>query len=96
MLAFRPMSAGAAAVAAMINALRAMGTIVKVEPAEFEKIVAKQNEPLVVRAPHGFFSKKVDYIVSYKGLAFYTSSREELRLPPNAEIVQAQSMYIPG
>jgi hypothetical protein len=90
------MSAGAAAVAAMINALRAMGTIVKVEPQVFQTIVERQSEPLVVRAPHGYFSKKIDYIVSYKGLAFYTSAKSELRLPPNAEIVQAQSMYIPG
>jgi hypothetical protein len=91
------MSAGAvAAAAAVMNAVRAMGTIVKVEPDVFQQIVERQSEPLVVRAPHGYFSKKIDYVVSYKGLAFFTSSREELRLPPNAEIVQAQSLYIPG
>ena len=73
-----------------------MGVIVKVEPPEFLSIVAKQKEPLIVRAPHGMFSSKTDYLVSYKGLAFFTSSREPLTLPANAEIVAAKSMYVPG
>jgi hypothetical protein len=35
-------SAGAAAVAAMIQAVKASGVLVRVEPAEFAKLVAKE------------------------------------------------------
>ncbi len=91
------MSAGAAAAAAaMMQAIRAMGAIVKVKPEDFVRIVERVSEPLVVRAPHGIFSKKLDYLVSYKGFVFYTSSKTELRLPAAAEVIGADSMYIPG
>lgn len=91
------MSAGAAAVAAAVmNAVRAMGTIVKVEPPVFLGIVQKQSDPLIVHAPYGVFGGKHAYLVSHKGFAFFTHSKEELRLPGNAEIVNAKSIYIPG
>jgi hypothetical protein len=89
-------AAGAAAAAAMMQAVRAMGVIVKVKPEEFVKIVRRASEPLIVRAPHGIFSSKHDYLVSYKGFAFYTSTNEDLRLPPDAELMEADSMYVPG
>ncbi len=82
--------------AQIINAVRSIGVVVKVEPQEFLKVLAKQTAPLIVHAPGGMFRKKHDYTVSYKGLAFYTRSNDELRLPADAEIVSAQSMYIPG
>lgn len=90
------MSAGAAAVAAMMNAIKAIGVLVKVEPADFLRIVGKQTDALIVQAPAGLFSKKHDYLVSYKGLAFYTRSPEPLPFPGSAEIVRARSIYIPG
>ena len=91
------MSAGAAAAAAAVmQAVRAMGVIVKVEPSAFMRIVDRHPEPLVVTAPGGFFSSKTHYLVSYKGFAFLTSSREQLQLPGKAEIVAAESMYLPG
>ena len=91
------MSAGAAAVAAAVmQAVRAMGVIVKVKPEDFLRIVERVPEPLVVRAPHGMFSKKTNYIVSYKGFAFFTVSKDEIRLPAAAEVIHADSMYVPG
>ena len=89
-------AAGAAAAAAMMQAVRAMGVIVKVKPEEFLRIVNRVSEPLIVSAPHGMFSKKKDYLVPYKGFVFYTSAKDELRLPPSVEVMQAQSMYVPG
>lgn len=89
-------AAGAAAAAAMMQAVRAMGVIVKMKPEDFVRILERVPEPLVVRAPHGIFSKKTNYIVSYKGFAFFTVSKEELRLPPSAEVIHADSMYVPG
>ena len=39
---------------------------------------------------------ETNYIVSYKGFAFFTVSKDELRLPPSAEVISADSMYVPG
>jgi len=90
------MTAGAVAAAAMMQAVRAMGVIVKLKPDDFVRIVNRVSEPLIIRAPHGVFSKKHDYLVSYKGFAFYTSTKDDLRLPPTVEVINADSMYVPG
>ena len=82
--------------AAVMQAVRAMGVIVKVQPEDFVRIVDRVAEPLVVRAPHGYFSKKKDYVVSYKGFAFCTTTKDDLRLPGKVELIEAGSMYLPG
>jgi hypothetical protein len=51
---------------------------------------------LVVYSRQAFLGTRHHYLVSYKGFAFYTKSREELRLPASVEIVNAKSIYIPG
>lgn len=89
-------AAAAAAVAAMNQAIKSMGTIVKVEPDVFMKMVQRQEAPLVVRAKAGFLWNKHAYLVSYKGFVFYTLTGDELPLPGSAEIVVAKSIYIPG
>ncbi len=92
------MAAGAAggAAAAMIQAARASGVIVRVEPGAFDTIVRKVEAPLVVASQGGVFRKYYDYLVSYKGLAFYTRSQQPLTLPPGAEIVAASRIWVPG
>lgn len=89
-------AAGAAAAAAVMNAIKAIGVLVKVEPVDFLRIVAKQPDSLIVQAPGGLFSAKHWYLVSYRGLAFFTKSHEELRFPPTVEIIRARSIYIPA
>ena len=90
------MAGGAAAVAAIIQAIKASGVLIGVEPPEFLKIVERVKEPLVVVSSAGIFSKTFRYMTSHKGLAFYTKSPETLRLPGNAEVVQAKKLWIPG
>ncbi len=87
---------GAAAAAAIANAIKASGAIVKVEPADFQKIVAKVNKPLIVRAEGGVFSKKYQYLTAYKGLIFYTKSSSELPFGGDMEMVLAKKIWIPG
>jgi hypothetical protein len=87
--------AAAAARAAMIQAVKASGTLVRVEPEEFNKLIAKMESPLVVTATGGFFSKKFLYLTSYKGLAFFASSRTQLQLPYKAEVVAAGKIWMP-
>ena len=87
-------AAGAAAAAAG-RAIKASGTIVKVEPGELERILARQPGLLVVTAQGGFFSTKYQYLTSYKGLAFFCESATPLNLPVGQEVVAAQKIWIP-
>jgi hypothetical protein len=80
-------AAAGAAAAAIAQAVKASGTIVRVEPGEFERILARQPGLLVVTAQGGFFSTKYQYLTSYKGLAFFSESATPLNLPGGAELV---------
>jgi uncharacterized UPF0146 family protein len=91
------MAASAGAIAAIIaNAIKASGTVVRIEPAEFLKIVKKVEAPLVIYTRGGFLSKNHQYLTSYKGFAFYTKSREQIDLPRNTEVIVADKIWIPG
>jgi hypothetical protein len=89
-------AAGAAAGAAIANATKASGVIVSVTPENFLAILKRVESPLVVHASGGIFSTKYRYLVSYKGLAFYTQSPAPLELPRGTELVQADRIWIPG
>lgn len=93
------MSAGAAAgaaAAAAIQALKASGVIVRVAPEDFVSILQRQPAPLIVCALGGLFTTNYQYLTSYKGLAFFTKSSEELSLPSTAEVIQAKAIWVPG
>jgi hypothetical protein len=90
------MAEAAAHAAAIAQALKASGVIVRLEPSEFLKILSRQDEPLVVQAHGGFFRSSWQYLTSYRGLAFFTKSAEQLLLPGRAEVVVAGSIWIPG
>ena len=86
----------AAAAAAIANAIKASGVIVKVEPADFETILKKADDPLVVCATGGIFSTNYQYLMAYKGLAFYCKSATQLILPRSIETIQAKKIWIPA
>ena len=86
---------GVIAAAAMANAIKASGAIVRIENRDFLKILDKAENPLVVMTQKGFLSP-YKYIFSYKGLAFFTKSPEPLNLPSKAEIVLAKKIEIPS
>ena len=89
-------AAGAAAAAAIANAIKASGAIVQVESRDFETLLHKTGDPLVVCAVGGVFSTKYQYLTAYKGLIFYTKARVRLRMPDGAETVQARKIWIPA
>jgi hypothetical protein len=89
-------AAAAAAAAAIAQATKASGVIVRVEAADFLAILRRQQNPLVVQATGGFFSTNYQYLMSYKGLAFFTKSPSPLELPAGCELVQARTIWIPG
>jgi ABC-type hemin transport system substrate-binding protein len=89
-------AAGAAAAeAARAKAIKASGTIVRVEPSQFEAILAKQPDLLVVTAEGGVFSTNYQYLTSYKGLAFFCKSDAPLKLPETIEVIAAEKIWIP-
>ena len=91
------MQTGGAAAAAIAQAIKASGAIVRMEPNDFLQIVGRANEPLVVLATSRFFGKtSYKYITSYKGLAFYTKSSSQLPLSIRAELVSAKSIWMPA
>jgi hypothetical protein len=89
-------AAGAAAAAAIAQAIKASGAIVNVEPEEFLRIVQRTQAPLVIHAIGGFISTNYQYLTSYKGLVFYTKSTSPLDLPNGSEVVLAKKIWIPG
>ena len=86
----------ATAMAAIAQAVKASGAIVKMEPGDFQAILVRADNPLVVVASGGFLDRGFRYLVSYRGLVFYTKSKIELSLPGKAEVVRARSIWIPG
>lgn len=87
---------GAAAAAAIAQAIKASGVIVGLEPDEFQKILRRQEAPLVVEALSGFRNKTRHYLTSYKGLAFHTKTKDRIILPSRAEVVLAKKIWLPA
>lgn len=89
--------ASAAAAAATVQAIRASGIIVKLDPDAFGEILAREPDPLVVIGTSWtLFGSRYRYLVSHKGLAFFCETPCVIRLPPNTAIIQAKTIWIPG
>jgi len=87
---------GAAAAAAIARAIKASGVLVRLEPDEFRKIMVRVPDPLLVLSEGGLFTTNYQYLMSYKGLTFFTKSPAPLELPAGAEVVTASRIWIPG
>ena len=88
--------AGAAAMhAAMANAIKSSGVVVKMEPRDFMAIVNRADDPVIVVGRGGVFKKHFQYLTSYKGLAFFTTSPTALMLPSRIDIIQAKTISVP-
>ena len=90
------MTNGAAAAAAIANAIKASGAIISVESTDFMTILEKMDKPLIVCSESKFISTSYHYLTSYKGLIFYTKSATPLILRPSAEIIHAKKIWIPS
>lgn len=84
-----------AAAAAIAQAIKASGAIVRVEPAVFQSLIWKAQAPLVVTAPAGWRGQRFAYLAGHRGLVFYTKSDERLDLGSNAEVVEAKQIWVP-
>jgi len=81
--------------AAIANAIKASGVLVRLERADFEVLLRKADKPLVVHAHGGVFSERHKYLMSYKGFAFFAKPVEPLLMPSGAEVVAAKTIWMP-
>ena len=97
-------AAGAAAAAAAMRKKRiqshAAFGVVKVTPEDFLKVVALEPEPLIVRSPKTkFWSSEPTglfrYLASVKGLTFFVDYTEELELPAECILIDAEKITVP-
>ena len=88
-------ASAAAAQAAIANAIKASGVVVRLEAGDFMAILKRIEEPLVVTGMGGVFRKHFQYLTSYKGLAFFTTSPAQLIFPSRVEMVMAKKISIP-
>jgi len=86
---------GAAHAAAIANAIKSSGVVVKMEARDFLEIVSRAENPLIVVGEGGVFKKHFQYLTSYKGLAFFTKSPTPLMFPSRLEIVRAKTISVP-
>jgi hypothetical protein len=89
-------AAAGAAAAAIANAIKASGVVVRVQPEDFVNVVRKVDKPLIIYSEGGIFSKKYQYLTSYKGFAFFTKSSQPIQFASDVEIVMANKIWIPG
>ena len=89
-------AAGAAIAAAIANAVKASGAVVRVQPEDFANILSRVEKPLVIYNTGGFFKTRHQYLVSYKGFFFYTKTSNQMDLPKSAEVIIAKSIWIPS
>ena len=89
-------AAGAAIAAAIANAIKASGAVVRVRHEDFANILSRVEKPLVIYNKGGFFTTKHQYLVSYKGFVFYTKTSNQIDLPRSVEVIIAESIWIPS
>lgn len=89
------MLAHAVHAAAVANAIKASGVVVRLDPPEWLKIIKRSDNPLVVISRGGMFRRKYQYLTTYRGLAFYTTSEHPLMLPGRTELINAKSISVP-
>jgi hypothetical protein len=86
---------GTAAAAAIANAIKASGAIIRLKEEDFIKIISRSEKPLIIFSRGGFMKKDFDYLTAYKGFIFYVRTKGEMNLPGDCEIVSAEQIWIP-
>jgi len=85
-----------AAAAAGQKLIKVSGALVETEPAIFQQLVQRIDEPLVLhQEPGGMFSRHHRYATSHRGFIFLAKSREPLALPGRAAVLPARKIWFP-
>jgi hypothetical protein len=84
-----------AAAMAFANAIKASGVLVQIKPDEFQALLKRIDNPLIICSEGGLFSTTYKYLTSYKGFAFYTQSSVPIILPLGIETVVSKKIWLP-
>jgi len=88
--------ASAGAYAAAIQAVKASGAIVRVDPDSFLRMIGKNEHPVVIVAEEKIFKTRYKYLTSYGGFVFFTKSSTPLTISGRAEVVAARKIWVPS
>ena len=78
-----------------MNATRATGVIVHVDAGDFQALIKRAVEPMILVARGGVFKKHYQYMTTYKGLAFFTRSDRPLEFAGRHEKIMVKKLWIP-
>jgi len=92
------MAAGgsAAHAAAVARAIKASGACVRLTPEDFGRLLSRAGDVVVIHATGWAFGTQHRYLFGYKGLVFFTRSREPVFVPSGVEVLEADRIWIPG
>ncbi|MEI7845112.1 MAG: hypothetical protein WCK35_04825 [Chloroflexota bacterium] len=80
-----------------IRAITSTGAIVQVGVDVFQDILSREEVPIIVMClAKSFFGSQYRYLISYKGLYFYTEAKTALQLPEKIEIINSSQMWMPN
>lgn len=80
-------------VGAAVNAVAQARAVVNCEPGALLRVLERNKGGLVATTERsGFFNSTYQSLTSYKGIAFFTASKEPLILPAGLEIFTADSI----
>lgn len=87
----------AAAQAAIQQAIKASGTIVKIDASDFTRLISKMDDGLVIESVIRFFSiETYKYSTAYKGFVFYCKSSDSISIPSRLEKINAKHIWVPN
>ncbi len=89
-------ASAATAAAAIAQAIKASGVLVQVEENDFLMLLSKTDRPLVIISETKIFKTSYQYMMSYKGFAFYVKAARPIQLPGNADVIAAKKIWIPA
>ncbi len=89
-------ASGAAAQAAIQQAIKASGTLVKIEANDFSRLISKLDDALVIEnVGKGLFNEFYRYCVSYKGFVFYCRTSQAISIPSRLEKINVKRIWLP-
>ncbi len=87
---------GTSAYLLIMEAKKAMGSIIHIENKDFLDLVKKEENPLVVFHHGGVLRKVYSYLFSWQGYIFVTKSQKKLSLPGKTQVIKAKKLELPS
>jgi hypothetical protein len=89
-------ASAAAAAQAIASAIKASGAIVEIEPRDFEQLVRRVPDTIVLhQEPAGMFSRDHRYTTSLGGFIFVARTREAIFEPGQIRAIPVKKIWFP-